>query len=134
VSETATGDFQKFSLETVAVVSGAKTRLGSKDWSGPRQMAWFRDGSAIAFAAPADKSSVNPQIWQVSYPDAEARRITNDLNFYNGTTITADGSALATVQISLMANLAITNRHGKLLAESGGLTDSAASPGRPATK
>ncbi|MGA2899287.1 MAG: LpqB family beta-propeller domain-containing protein [Candidatus Acidiferrales bacterium] len=109
VSETATGDFQKFSLETVAVVSGAKTRLGSKDWSGPRQMAWFPDGSAIAFAAPADKSSVNPQIWQVSYPDAEARRITNDLNFYNGTTITADGSALATVQISLMANLAITN-------------------------
>lgn len=109
VSETSTGDFQKFFLETVAVDSGAKTRLGSKDWSAPRQMAWFPDGSAIAFAAPADRTSLNPQIWQVSYPDAEARRITNDLNFYNGTTITSDGSALATVQISLVANLAITN-------------------------
>jgi serine/threonine protein kinase/Tol biopolymer transport system component len=109
VSETPTGDFQKYMLETVTVDSGTKTRLGSKDWSAPRQMAWFPDGSAIAFAAPADKTSVNPQIWQVSYPDAEARRITNDLNFYNGTTITSDGSALATVQISLVANLAITN-------------------------
>ncbi len=109
VSETATGDFQKFLLETVAVDSGTKIRLGSKDWAGPRQIAWFPDGSAIAFAAPADKTSVNPQIWQVSYPDAEAHRITNDLNFYNGTTITADGSALATVQVSLMANLSITS-------------------------
>jgi eukaryotic-like serine/threonine-protein kinase len=109
VSEAPTGDFQKYMLETVAVDSGTKTRLGSKDWGAPRQMAWFPDGSAIAFAAPADKMSVNPQIWQVSYPDAEARRITNDLNFYNGTTITADGSALATVQVSLIANLSITN-------------------------
>jgi len=109
VSETPNGDYQKFNLETVAVDTGAKTRLGSRDWANPRQMAWFPDGSAIAFAAPADKMSVNPQIWQVSYPDAEARRITNDLNFYNGTTITADGSALATVQVSLMANLSITN-------------------------
>src|SRR6202046_3969466 len=108
VSETPNGDYQKFNLETVAVDTGAKTRLGSRDWANPRQMAWFPDGSAIAFAAPADKMSVNPQIWQVSYPDAEARRITNDLNFYNGTTITADGSAVATVQVSLMANLSIT--------------------------
>jgi eukaryotic-like serine/threonine-protein kinase len=109
VSETPNGDFMKFDLETVAVSSGVKTRLGSRDWGGPRQLAWLPDGSAIVFAAPVDKMSLNPQLWQVSYPDAEARRITNDLNFYNGTTITADGSALATVQVSLVANLSITN-------------------------
>jgi Tol biopolymer transport system component len=109
VSETPNGDFQKFSLETIAVDSGHKTRLGSRDWAAPRQIAWLPDGSAIIFAAPADKMSVNPQIWQVSYPDAEAHRITNDLNFYNGTTITADGTSLATVQVSLAANLSITN-------------------------
>jgi eukaryotic-like serine/threonine-protein kinase len=109
VAETPNGDFLKFDLETVAVASGVKTRLGARDWGGPRQLAWLPDGSAIVFAAPVDKMSLNPQIWQVSYPEAEARRITNDLNFYIGTTITADGSALATVQVSLVANLAITN-------------------------
>jgi serine/threonine protein kinase/Tol biopolymer transport system component len=109
VAETPNGDFLKFDLETVAVASGVKTRLGTRDWGGPRQLAWLPDGSAIVFAAPVDKMSLNPQIWQVSYPEAEARRITNDLNFYIGTTITADGSALATVQVSLVANLAITN-------------------------
>ena len=109
VSETPNGDFLKFDLETVAVASGVKTRVGTRDWGGPRQLAWFPDGSAIIFAAPVDKTSLNPQIWQVSYPEAEARRITNDLNFYNGTTVTADGSVLATVQVSLVANLSITN-------------------------
>jgi eukaryotic-like serine/threonine-protein kinase len=109
VAETPNGDLLRSSLETVVLASGAKTRLGSREWGGPRQMAWLPDGSAIVFAAPVDKMSLNPQIWQVSYPDAEARRITNDLNFYIGTTITADGSALATVQVSLIANLSITN-------------------------
>jgi len=108
VSETPNGDFMSFGLETVAVGSGTKTRLGSRNWGGPRQMSWLPDGSAIVFAAPADKMSVNPQIWQVSYPGAQARRVTNDLNFYIGSTITADGSALATVQVSLVANLSIT--------------------------
>src|ERR1700678_2795147 len=109
VAETPNGDLLRSSLEMVVLTSGAKTRLGSREWGGPRQMAWLPDGSAIVFAAPVDKMSLNPQIWQVSYPDAEARRITNDLNFYIGTTITADGSALATVQVSLIANLSITN-------------------------
>jgi serine/threonine protein kinase len=109
VSETLNGDFLNFNVETVAVDSGTKTRLGSRNWGGPRQMAWLPDGSAIVFAAPADKVSVNPQLWLVSYPDAQARRITNDLNFYIGTTITSNGSALATVQVSLMANLSISN-------------------------
>ncbi len=109
VSETPNGDFNKFNLETVAVDSGTKTRLGSRNWGNPRQMTWLPDGSAILFPAPVDKMSVNPQVWQVGYPDAEARRITNDLNFYNGSSITTDGSALATVQVSLVANLSITN-------------------------
>jgi len=109
VSETPNGDFMNFDVETVAVDSGTKTRLGSRNWGGPRQMSWLPDGSAIVFAAPADKMSVNPQLWLLNYPDAQARRITNDLNFYIGTTITANGSALATVQVSLTANLSISN-------------------------
>ena len=72
-------------------------------------MAWLPDGSAIVFSAGVDKMSSNAQLWELSYPQAEARRITNDLNFYTGATITADGSALAIVQVSLVASLWITN-------------------------
>jgi Tol biopolymer transport system component len=109
VSETPDGDFDKYAVETVAADTGVKTRLGSRNWKYPRQMAWLPDGSAIVFAAGVDKMSANAQLWELSYPGAEARRITNDLNFYTGATITADGSALATVQVSLVASLWITN-------------------------
>jgi Tol biopolymer transport system component len=41
----------------------------------------------------------------VSYPGGEARRITNDLNFYTGASVTSDGATLATVQLTLTGNL-----------------------------
>ena len=109
VAETPDGDFDKYAVETVAADTAAKTRLGSRNWNYPRQMAWLPDGSAIVFSAGVDKMSANAQLWELSYSQAEARRITNDLNFYTGATITADGSALATVQVSLVASLWITN-------------------------
>ena len=109
VAETPDGDFDRYAVETVAADNGVKTRVGSRNWQYPRQMAWLPDGSAIVFAAGVDKMTANAQLWELSYPAAEARRITNDLNFYTGATITADGSALATVQVSLVASLWITN-------------------------
>jgi serine/threonine protein kinase/Tol biopolymer transport system component len=112
IAEAPEGNFQKFVIETVAVDSGGRKRLGSRDWGYTRQMAWLPDGSAIIFPAPADKLSVNAQLWQVSYPEAESRRITNDLNFYVLASITADGSVLATVQVSIVASLWVTNFGG----------------------
>jgi Tol biopolymer transport system component len=50
---------------------------------------------------------LNAQLFELSYPGAEVRRITNDLNFYSGDSITSDGSALATVQVTLTGNLKV---------------------------
>jgi Tol biopolymer transport system component len=89
----------------VDVDSKTKTRVGSSDWIAPDQMAWLPDGSAILFNARVAKSSLNAQLFALSYPGAEVRRITNDLNFYSGTSITSDGADLATVQVTLTGNL-----------------------------
>jgi serine/threonine protein kinase/Tol biopolymer transport system component len=105
VCKSPTGDFQTFVMETVAVDSGLETRLGSRDWYSPRHMAWFPDGSAIFFPASVDKTSFNAQLWELSYPDAEVRRVTNDLNYYLGASITSDGSTLATVQLTFSGSL-----------------------------
>jgi Tol biopolymer transport system component len=103
------GGFYNYAIETVEVNSKARTRLGSRDWIGPGQIAWLPDGSGVIFEARVDKTSLNSQIWELTYPAAEVRRITNDLNFYDGTSITSDGSALATVQVSLTGNLWAAN-------------------------
>jgi serine/threonine protein kinase/dipeptidyl aminopeptidase/acylaminoacyl peptidase len=109
VGQTPKGDFAKYEIETVAVETGTKTQLGSETWAFPRQMAWLPDGSAVVFSSAADRTSANPQIWSLSFPGGEKRRITNDLNFYQGLSITADGSTLATVQVTLTGSLWRTN-------------------------
>src|ERR1700723_2319982 len=103
------GDFAKYVLETVAVDSGTTTQLGSDNWAFPRQMAWLPDGSAVIFSSAANRVAANPQIWSVSFPGGEKHRITNDLNFYQGLSITSDGSTLATVQVILTGSLWKTN-------------------------
>ena len=104
VAQTPKGDFSKYVVETVAVDSGKPTQIGSETWQYPRQMGWLPDGSAILFSSAA-RISANPQIWSVSYPSGEKRRITNDLNFYQGLSVTSDGSTLATVQVSWAGSL-----------------------------
>ncbi len=104
VAQTPKGDFSKYIIETVAADSGTPTQIGSETWQFPRQMAWLPDGSAILFSSAA-RISANPQIWSVSYPSGEKRRVTNDLNFYQGLSITSDGSTLATVQVTWTGSL-----------------------------
>ncbi len=112
VAETPDGDYSNYTIETVAVDSGDVRPISSRTWDFPRQIAWLPDGSAIVFAAGVDQVSVNAQLWEVSYPGGDPRRITNDLNFYNGATITSDGSTLATVQVALAGTIWVTSVGG----------------------
>src|SRR5580692_1422016 len=105
IGKSISAGFQQYALETVAVDTGAETRLGTTDWGYVRRMSWMPDGSAVVFGSPISKPSLNAQLWMVSYPGGEARRITNDLNFYTGASVTSDGATLATVQLTLTGNL-----------------------------
>jgi len=105
VAQSLRAGFQAYAIETVAVDTGAETRLGTGDWGYTRRITWMPDGSAVIFGSPVSKPSLNSQLWMVSYPGGEARRITNDLNFYTGASITADGATLATVQLTFTGNL-----------------------------
>jgi eukaryotic-like serine/threonine-protein kinase len=109
VADNATGEYDKYAVQAVGVDSKSKKRVGSQNWINPDEMAWLPDGSAILFNARVARTSLNAQLFELSYPDAEVRRVTNDLNFYSGDSITSDGSALATVQVTLTGNLWVAN-------------------------
>jgi serine/threonine protein kinase len=109
VFESPTGDFLRFVLETVDVNTGSKTRIGTREWISPTRIGWLPDGSGMVFDARIDKNSWNGQIWGVSYPDGDAHRVTNDLNFYNGVTISNSGTSLATTQVTFTAALWTAN-------------------------
>jgi eukaryotic-like serine/threonine-protein kinase len=105
IGKSISAGFQQYAIETVAVDTGAETRLGTADWGYVRRISWMPDGSAVVFGSPISKPSLNAQLWMVGYPGGEARRITNDLNFYTGASVTSDGATLAIVQLTLTGNL-----------------------------
>jgi Tol biopolymer transport system component len=109
VAKTPNGDFQAFVVETIAVETGMETRLGSREWDNIRQISWMPDGSSVIFGSSGEMASFNAQLWEVSYPDGSARRITNDLNNYLGASITSDGSTLATVKLAFSGSLWVAN-------------------------
>jgi Tol biopolymer transport system component len=73
-------------------------------WTDVRQLSWLPDGSGLVMSAT--EAELSPaQIWILSLPSREVRRVTNDLNTYLGASVTADGSALVTVQTDRVPNV-----------------------------
>src|SRR3989442_3623048 len=87
------------------VEGGAERPITSHTWPpAVGQVAWLADGSGLALIALESGTSSN-QIWHLSYPDGEVRKITNDLNNYSQLSLTADSSAQVTVQTQGEMNL-----------------------------
>jgi Tol biopolymer transport system component len=85
--------------------TGTEKPIGARHWFQVHQLAWLPDSSGLVVTASAEHSFYSSQLWQVSYPKGETRKITNDLNRYSGVGVTADGSVLVTVQASLISNV-----------------------------
>jgi serine/threonine protein kinase len=105
------GNLALTSLVTVDVESGKVTPLGTRKWRSLRGLSWLPDGDHIATSATAGDGSLNAQIWMVPYPDGEVLRLTNDLNFYMGASVTGDGSSAVTVEMQIAASLWIVPMH-----------------------
>jgi Tol biopolymer transport system component len=92
---------------TVQVDGGRVENLGAKTWVRGGSVGWAADGRELFVTAFDPDASTGSQIWGLSYPDGTSRRITNDLNSYQGISLTADARSLATVQSDTRMGLAI---------------------------
>ena len=93
----------------VRVADGSVKRVGSKGWVHIVRVAWLADSSGVVLGA--QESANGPvQLWELSYPDGQARRITNDLNDYVDLDMTADSGALVTVLREVRSNLWLGSR------------------------
>ena len=69
-------------------------------------LAWLPDGFLVAGAGDGGRSAVNEsQLWLVSDPEGQVRRVTHDLNTYSNFSVTADGRTIVANQDSHRANL-----------------------------
>lgn len=100
-----TGGFRN-ELVAIQVSDGSEKVIGSQKWLALGGFGWLADGSGLVLSgvdqSPGARQS---QIWQLSYPEGKAKRITNDLNNYSGVSLAADSASLVTVQADAIANL-----------------------------
>jgi len=66
----------------VAVANGAIKPLTNLGWNGIHKLLWTPDGSGLYSVAGERERLWESQIWHISYPSGEARRVVSDLNVY----------------------------------------------------
>jgi serine/threonine protein kinase len=101
-----TGNNLGMTPTVISVADGSRKSVAPSQWVYIGRMAWFNDGSGLVFLAQ-DQQLSPAQLWQLSYPEGESRRITNDLNSYElfNLTLTANDSSLIAVQSDLVSNI-----------------------------
>jgi len=83
-------------LISVSVADGAVKTIADPGWIIANQAAFLPDGRSLIVIARSVEQSDN-QIWRVSLPGGEARRVTTDLNDHRIVSLTRDGKGLASV-------------------------------------
>ncbi|HEY0321647.1 MAG TPA: protein kinase [Pyrinomonadaceae bacterium] len=95
------GGFYAFNVK-----DGTEKQLTPAIFTQLGRMEWLRDMSGLVFVgSDLVTPSLPGQVWFVSYPGGELRRITNDLINYRGLSLTADATRLVTSSVSEFSNL-----------------------------
>jgi serine/threonine protein kinase len=102
---TSDGDGKNVNVIAVSVTDGTEKQITFQKWLIVDALSWLADGSGLLITAADRETGSTRQIWYVSYPSGEARRITNDTNNYQGISLTADSTALVTVQSEQVSNI-----------------------------
>lgn len=96
------GPYQE--LFEAQVADGSLKPITSRRWFKAGRAAWMKDGRGLVMLGADAETSVT-QIWYVSYPGGEVRRVTNDLDDYKDLSLTSDSEVIAAVQSDTHANV-----------------------------
>ena len=98
-------------IAVIEVDSGRRDSLGSESFSGLSSVAWLPDGKSLIVSGTRGVEAA-PQIYRVSYPSGEIRRLTNDLNGYGGLSLASSGRSIAAMRRTDISNVWIVPADG----------------------
>jgi Tol biopolymer transport system component len=82
----------------VSIDSGTAVELGTKKWEKMDDIVWHPSGDSLLVDA-SENALLPGQIWELSYPAGEPRKITSDVNGHTGISITSDGNSIVTGEL-----------------------------------
>jgi Tol biopolymer transport system component len=100
-SETKT-NYEMFTVDTL---DGSVKPLTNAAWNRVGAAAWLADGSGLILAGQREDST-RQQLWFITYPGGDVRRLISDLNLYGGAlTLGRDDDSLLTIQEQTQSNI-----------------------------
>lgn len=85
--------------------NGHSEVLANHNWSWVGQISWLKDGSGIVLTGFDDSPNLTDEVWIISYPNGNTRKITNGINGFFGMGITADSNSMIAVKSDRVAGL-----------------------------
>ena len=91
-----------FKLDPSKVPGMPEPRPMEGRWNSVVDLEWVQGTSSFVVAA-AEPGVSTPQLWQITYPDGQRRRITNDLNTYSSVSLSGDARSMVD-EVGAIAN------------------------------
>jgi serine/threonine protein kinase/Tol biopolymer transport system component len=101
----------QFAVVGIPVNGGTPVELTSWQLAAVGGVAWDNDGHTLIFSARALGTRVL-QMWRLSYPDGEMRRLTQDENAYEGITLAQSGNTLITTRTYEVSDIWVVSSSG----------------------
>ena len=99
------------SVVGVRLKDRAEKVLSKRRWQYVEQMSWLPDNRGILLVGKDQEASFQ-QIWHITSPVDEPRRLTRDLNDYYGISVSANSQAIVSAQSQMLTNVWELSRSG----------------------
>lgn len=96
-------DLERIHILEVSTKDKKSRIIGEKTWIGASSFNWLKDGSGILFIARSEPEE-SLQIWHLTYPNGEARQITNDISDYASLSLADDGKTMVTTKVDTISS------------------------------
>jgi Tol biopolymer transport system component/DNA-binding winged helix-turn-helix (wHTH) protein len=92
-SGTGGYDVPSMQVLAVSVEDGSSMPIGSQTWTFIGEVGWLGDGSGVVLRAWQRAWGIyGDQIWLLTFPKGEARRVTNDMSNYGGAGVSTNSA------------------------------------------
>lgn len=97
----------------VNIEDGSVRPIGDQTWTSIGQVAWLGDGSGVVFSGWRRTSALyGDQLYLLTYPKGEMRRVTDDMTSYEGVNISANSELLVSRRSDRISSIWIVPEHG----------------------
>jgi serine/threonine protein kinase/Tol biopolymer transport system component len=96
----------RIELLAVKLSDSSEKVIGTQKWAVISGMGWLANSSGLLLSGMERGIANNKfQLWQIAYPEGQARKLTDGLTNYAGLSLTADSRSLVTLQANVTSQL-----------------------------